>query len=118
MPLNETGLTLQATTLQTVLLFAQLHSGLAGMSGMDNIAVAGRRPVHWTMPTNGDFGLISQIAYTAGTPNAAVYSVTLWDAETNGTYYGEYPLTGDAAFNVFGEYQVTAIDFKGTASGA
>lgn len=100
------------------LLFAQLHSGLAGAAGTENIAVAGRQPVAWTTPngTTGSFGLTSQIAFTAGTPSGPVYSVTLWDAETAGTFHGEYPLAGDVTFNLSGEYQVTAIDFTGTTS--
>lgn len=118
MPLSSAGMVFIANALQDdALLFAQLHSGLAGVSGTDNIALAGRQPAVWATPGGtGSFGLASQISFTGGTPGTDVYSVTLWGAETAGTFYGEYALTGDTTFNFIGEYQVTAIDFTGTTS--
>lgn len=118
MPLNETGMLFLAGSLQTdALLFAQLHSGFAG-DGTDNIALAGREPVHWDTPSGtGDFGLISAITFSGGTPGGDVYSVTLWDEETDGACHGEFPITsGDITFNLTGEYQITAIDATGTSS--
>lgn len=118
MPLNENGMVLLANTLQANLVFAQLHSSIAG-DGTANIAVAGRQPVIWDTPDGvGDFGLISAINFTGGEPAGTVYSVTMWDAETPGTgiFYGEFPVIGDSTFNLSGEYQVTAIDFTGTTS--
>lgn len=117
MPLNSAGLTLQATAIQGVLFYAQLHSGGAGAGGTDNIAIAGRRAVPWGAP-GASFGLISQINFTGGTPGSAVHSVTLWSAETGGVCYGEFVLTGDLTFNAIGEFNVTAIDFTGTVSGS
>ena len=117
MPLNDTGLSLIATTLQSVLLFGQLHSGFAGSSSTDNIAVAGRQPIHWTAPdSSGNFGLISQMSFTAGPSGGPVFSVTLWDSETDGVPYAECFLGGDATFNIEGEYQVTAIDVTETST--
>jgi hypothetical protein len=115
LPLNETGLTLLATTLQGVLLFGQLHSAPAGVTNMDNIALPGRLPALWNTP-GSNFGLISAMNFTGGTPGASVYSVTFWDSETDGTCRGEEPLTGDVTFNAAGEFQVTAIDFVGTST--
>lgn len=118
MPLNAAGMLFLANTLQTdALLFAQLHSGLAG-DGTDNIAVPGRQPVDWDTPVgNGDFGLISAIDFTGGTPGGDVYSVTIWDAETDGSCHGEFPITdGDITFNLMGQFSITAIDATGASS--
>lgn len=112
MPLNNAGLVLLATTLQETLLFAQLHDGLAGVDGTDAVAVAGRQATHWGVPaSSGEFGLVSAIDFAGGTPGGPVYSVTLWDTETEGLCFGEFPLTGDATFNSMGSYQVTVIDW-------
>lgn len=117
MSLNGTGMLLLAGVLQETLLYAQLHSGLAGVGGTDNIAIVGRQPVNWNTPVaTGNFGLISLMSFTGGNPGADVYSVTLWDAETGGVFYGEHPLTGDVTFNALGDFQVTAIDFTGISS--
>jgi hypothetical protein len=115
-PLNDAGLVVLANALRQTLLFAQLHSDVAGTGG-DNIAIAGRLPVTWATPdSDGDFGLASAVVFTGGTPGAPVYSVTLWDDETAGAFYGEFALGGDSAFSTAGQYSVTAIDFVGTSS--
>ena len=122
MPLNNNALTALATTLQTILAFAQLHSGPAGMGAMNNVALPGRQAAHWGAPANA-FGLISAINFAgglilAGTP---AYSVTLWDAETetgSSHCFGEFVLSADTNFDLLGNFSVTAIDLTGTASGA
>lgn len=117
MALNAAALTLLAITLESNLAFAQLHSGLAGTSGIDNIAVAARQSVPWgTIDVNAGFGLASSIDFTGGTPFGTVYSVSLWDTATGGNFYGEFPLGGDGAFNGTGQYSVTVIDFTSTAT--
>lgn len=117
MALNADGLELAATALITNLVWAQLHSASAGVDGGDNICSLTRQAVHWDTPDGGDFGMSGAIRFTGGTPNGTVYSVSLWDTEEvdTGTFYGEYPLTGDLTFNGQGEFQVTAIDFTGTS---
>lgn len=118
MPLNDTGMALVASLLQETLLYAQLHSASAGDGG-DNIALEGRQPVPWGTPdSGGDFGLASAITFTGGDPSSDIYSVTLWDEETDGICYGEYVLSEDASFNADGEYHITALDFNGTVTGA
>lgn len=117
MPLNNPALLFLAAQAQGILAYAQLHSGPAGVAGTDNIAVAGRQLVHWGTPTGaGNFGLISQISFTGGTPGSDVYSVSMWSAETGGVFYGEDPLTGDVTFNALGDFHVTAIDATGNSS--
>lgn len=116
MALNSAALNLLAGVLKTNLAFAQLHSGLAGAAGTDNIAASARQPALWGVATNGDFGLISSIDFTGGTPLGVVYSVSLWDLATGGTFYGEFPLGGDGALNGAGAYSITVIDVTGTAT--
>lgn len=116
MALNDDGLALAANALVASLAYAQLHSAAAGTSGTDNAYALERQPVTWNIPTTGDLSLASGIRFTGGTPNGTVYSVTLWDADADGTFYGEYPLSGDLTFNGQGEFLVTAIDFTATSS--
>ena len=116
MALNPTGLEFAVNSLQTGLVFAQIHSGAAG-DGTDNIAVVGRQLVYWTVPDSGAFGLASPITFVGGPSYGTAYSVTLWDQETDGSMMGEILLTGgDTTFNGDGIYQVTAIDFTLLAS--
>lgn len=116
MPFNENAMTVAANALRTTITHGQLHDSYAGANGLDNIA-ASRQPVEWTTPTGiGDFGLASASTFTGGEPFGSIYSITLWDAETDGTMYGEFPLENDLTFNSVGEYQVTAIDVFGNVT--
>jgi len=102
--------------MQTSLLYAQLHSAAAS-DGTLNIVGDGRKAINWTVPAEGGFGLASPITFSGGASFGAVYSVTLWNAETDGDMLGEILLSnGDLTFNGNGEYQVTAIDFALVAS--
>lgn len=51
-----------------------------------------------------------------GTPNAAVSRALLFSAATGGTFYGSILLTGDAAFNAEGKYNLTALTITGSSS--
>lgn len=114
MSLNATGLELATNALQAGLLYAQLHSAAAGTEGTDN-TVGGRQAIQWSAPVDGEFGLLSQILFR-GDSNAVAYSLTLWDAEEDGTLYGEFTLAGDGVFNAQGEYAVTVLDFTLTVA--
>lgn len=116
MPVNSAGLALTAATLRASLLYAQLHSGSAGVDGTSNIAIAARQPVTWTIISSTEFALLSQLEFVDGTPGGDAYSVTLWDAETDGNCYAECLLSGDNAFNAEGKFLVTQIDFLATSS--
>lgn len=117
MPLNNTAMVVGANAIRGAALYAQLHSAAAGGSYTSNVTTAARQAVTWASPTGaGSFGLASQINFTGGAALGAVYSVTLWSASSGGTCYGEFPLTGDAAFNSSGNYSVTAIDLTGSAT--
>lgn len=115
--LNNDAMAVAATALQGVLQYGQLHSAAAGGSGTSNVTSAGRQAVSWGSITGaGDFGLASQIDFTDGAAGGPVYSITLWSASTNGTFYGEFILSGDTTFNGSGLYTVTSINLDGSAS--
>lgn len=117
MALNDTAMGVAAAALKTAMLYAQLHTAAAGGSGVSNVASSARRPITWGSTTaNGDFGLSGQLDFTGGAANGPVYSVTLWSASTSGTFYGEFILGGDTAFNAAGLYSVTSINLDGSAS--
>lgn len=95
--------------------YAQLHSAPAGASRTDNVAASARVSISWVSPHNyGDFELSDQLAFGGGTPGGDVYSLTIWDAATNGTAYGEFPVTdGDLTLNSNGDYYITVADWAG-----
>lgn len=116
MALNSAGLALTATALKANLLYAQLHSGSAGSEGTSNVAIPGRLPVTWATVSPTEFALQSQLEFRGGASGDPCYSVSLWDTETDGNFYGEYLLTGDNAFNNEGVFLVTQLDFLATSS--
>ena len=85
--------------------------------GTANIATSARVAITWAAATaDGDFGLTSALAFTGGAANGPVAAVSLWSAISAGTFYGDYPITGDATFNSAGEYTLTALNINGSAS--
>lgn len=117
MPLNNAAMVVGANAIRAAAPYGQLHSAAAGASYTSNVTTAPRQPVNWGTPTGaGSFGLASQINFSGGANNGPVYSITLWSANSGGTCYGEFPLTGDSTFSSTGTYSVTAIDLTGTAS--
>lgn len=120
--LNNAAMGVAATALKGVLLYAQLHSGLAGAAGTSNVTTAARKPVSWgTTSGAGDFGLAAQIDFTGGASNGPIQSVTLWSAITSGTFYGEFIVAATTpgvtpAFNSSGDFSLTSLDLDGSAS--
>jgi hypothetical protein len=51
-----------------------------------------------------------------GTPSAGATHALLFSAATAGTFYGFDALTGDAAFNAEGDYELTALTITGSSS--
>lgn len=81
MTLNNAAMTLAANTLSTNLAYGQLHSAAAGSGGTSNVTSAARQPISWAAATGaGSFSLASQINFTGGAANGAVYSMTFWTA--------------------------------------
>ena len=117
MALNSVGLEALAALLRSTLAYAQLHSAGAGVTGMDNVIVPARLPITWAASSGGSFGMQSPLRFVGGEPESPVHSITVWDSEMEGTFYGEFPLlAGDSALNIEGEFVVTAIDFLAQSS--
>lgn len=115
--LNNAAMTVAATALQGALGYAQLHSAAAGSNGTSNLCTSPRIAVTWGAITGaGVFGLGGNLNFTGITANGAVYSLTLWSTQSNGTCYGEFLLTGDATANSQGQYTVTTLNLTGSAS--
>ena len=51
----------------------------------------------------------------SGTAAAGATNVLFFSASTGGTFYGFQALTGDAAFNAAGQYDITALTITTTA---
>lgn len=117
MALNNAAMVVAANAIRGAAVYGQLHTGAAGSSGTSNLTTAARQAVSWSTATGaGSFGLSTPISFTGGASSGPVFSLTLWSATSGGTFYGEFPLTGDDAFNSGGGYTVTAIDLTGSAS--
>lgn len=119
MALNAVGLEALAALLRATLGYAQLHSAGAGVDGTANICVTGRQRIAWGVVSNGSFGLQSPLRFIAGIADSPVHSLTIWDSEMDGTFYGEFPLSGgDGQMNLEGEFIVTALDFLASSTDA
>lgn len=117
MPFSNAAMQDAANAIRNKYLYAQLHSAGAGIDGKSHVATTTRVPFSWGAATNdGDFDIQSMIYFTNGSPNGVVYSVTIWDALTLGTFGGEFVLSGDTAFNAAGAYTVTAITQSGSTT--
>lgn len=117
MPWNNPMMVIAANSVRAAALYGQLHTAAAGSSGTSNVATSARQAVTWTTPTGpGSFGLASGLVFTGGAASGPIYSITFWSASSGGTFYGEFPLAGDLAFNAAGTYTVTATDLTGTST--
>src|SRR5690349_740658 len=117
MALNNAAMVVAANALRSAITHMQLHSGDPGASGTSNATSAARQAITWSAATaDGDFGLASAINFTGVAASGAATYVSLWSASTGGTWYGNFPLTGDATANAAGEYTVTALNLNGSAS--
>jgi hypothetical protein len=110
-------MTIAANAITTAIGYAQLHSGAAGGSGTSNVTTAARQAISWASPTGpGTIALATPIGFTGGAASGPVYSVTLWSASSGGTFFGEFPTTGDTTFSGSGVYSITALDLVGAAT--
>jgi hypothetical protein len=117
MPLNNPAMVVAADALRSAITHAQLHSGDPGGAGTSNVTTAARQAVAWSAAANdGDFGLSSALNFTGVAANGAATYVSLWSASTSGTWYGNFPLSGDATANAAGEYSVTALNLNGSST--
>lgn len=71
-------------------------------------STAGRQACSWQ--GSGDTrDLVAALNFTGGASAGPALYAGLRSASSGGTYYGYIALTGDAAFNAAGEFQVTEL---------
>lgn len=117
MPFSNTAMQDAANAIRTKYVYAQLHTAAAGGSGTSNVSSAARVPITWGAATGaGSFDISSQLNFTGGASSGPVYSVTLWNQASGGTFGGEFVLAGDSTFNSAGQYSVTSIAETGSTS--
>lgn len=96
--------------------YAQAHTGDPGSAGTSNVSTAGRQAVTWTVDADGDLSLTATVSFTGGAASGPCTWLSFWSAASNGTWRGNYQLTGDTAFNAAGEVDLTALPITGTAT--
>ncbi|MEM9134286.1 MAG: hypothetical protein AAGE88_18200 [Actinomycetota bacterium] len=110
MGVSTTGLNAAADGVAGVAGFASLHSAAAGTTGANEISGGGyaRQPVVWDAAT-GAIASLNGTESFSGPASQAVAEVGLFDALTGGNFIGSGAITGDAAFNAAGQYDITDI---------
>lgn len=118
MPWNNAMMVISANAQRAAATHMQLHSGDPGVAGTSNVTSAARQPVSWSAATNdGDYGLSAPVNFTGVAANGAATYVSFWSQlAAGGTWYGNFPLTGDATANAAGEYTVNSVNLNGSAT--
>lgn len=110
MPFSDAAMTDAANAIRNKYKYAQLHTAAAGVDGTSHKAASIRVAFSWAEATaGGNFDIQDLIYFTNGTPNGTLYSVTIWDQATLGTFGGEFVLAGDHNYNSAGAYTVTSL---------
>lgn len=121
MPLNDTILNIGAAAMQAAMTHMGLHTAQPNASG-SNPALSSRQAITWVTAANGDMIATVDLPFTGGAASGPATHAGFWSSAgtgnppTGGTYYGDYPTTGDQTFNAAGEYTVTGISIPGTAT--
>lgn len=113
--LNDALLNIGVGAMQAAAPYMQIHTALPNTSG-SNEATSTRVACSWPAASNGDFGTLTNKAFTGGAASGPATYVGFWSAITAGTFYGYLPLTGDQTFNAAGQYTVTSLSIPGTAT--
>lgn len=113
--LNDALLNIGVGAMQAAALYIQIHTALPNATG-SNEATSARVACSWPAASNGDFGTLSNKAFTGGAASGPAQYLGFWSASTAGTFYGYLPLTGDQTFNAAGAYTVTSVTIPGTAT--
>lgn len=115
MALDDYALSVAGTAMAAAITHMRLHSADPG-TGETNALGSGRVSCAFTSDSDGDLTLNSTVAFTGLGASATVAYLTLWTASTSGNRIGKFAITGDAAANAAGAYNVTAVSIPGTAS--
>jgi hypothetical protein len=121
MALNDAILNIGAAAMQAAMTHMGLHTAAPNTSG-SNPALSARQAITWETAANGDMIATVDLPFTGGAASGPVTHAGFWSSAgtgsppTGGTFYGAYPVTGDATFNADGEYTVTSITLTGSAT--
>lgn len=118
MPLSNAAMTVGANAIRTALGGMQLHTANPGAGGFAFKSSAPMVVPSWSVVTgDGDFGLAAPVAFTGATPNGPITWVSLWsNTSGSGTWYGNFPLSGDLTADVSGNYTVSALPLNGSST--
>jgi hypothetical protein len=118
MPLSNAAMTVGANAIRAALGGVQLHTGNPGDGGAANKSNAPMVAPSWTVVTgDGDFGLAAPVNFTGATPNGPITWVSLWsNTSGSGTWYGNFPLSGDLTADANGNYTLTALPLNGAST--
>ena len=117
MPFNDALLNIGVTAMQAAAPYLQIHTALPNATG-SNEATCARIAAGWPAAANGDFGALTGLTFTGGTPNGPAKYVGHWSTPANGTgtCYGYQTITGDQTFSSGGAFTITSLMIPGTAS--
>lgn len=115
MPLNDALLNIGVGAMQAAATHLQIHTALPSGAG-SNEATSTRILASWPAAANGDFGTLTNKAFTGGAASGPATYVGFWSAATAGTFYGYLVLSGDQTFNAAGAYTITSLTIPGTAT--
>lgn len=116
MPLFPPALDIGGEAIVAAITHATIHSAAPDATGSNQIAGTTRVPIDLNS-TDGNITLASPISFTGAPPAQTVHSVGFHTAASGGTFLGYATrVTGDAAANASGEFNVTAISIPATAT--
>lgn len=115
MPLNDALLNIGVNAMQAAATHIAIHTAAPDITG-SNQSTAARVACTWPTAATGDFGALTNKAFTGGAASGPATHLGFWSASTAGTFYGWLPLTGDQTFNAAGAYTVTSVTIPGTAT--
>ena len=112
--LLDSYLNIGANALAAAAPFLGLATADPGVNG-GNATSAPRRPAGWAQAVNGDVSIGAPVSFAGGASNGPVTHVTLWSAQTGGTFRGSLaiPPGSDLSFNAAGNYSVDALTLAG-----
>lgn len=117
MPLNDAILNIGVNAMEAAITHISIHTAVPNASG-SNESTAARVATGWPAAANGDFGTLTNKAFTGGAASGPAQYLGFWNGATlgAGTFYGYQALTGDQTFNAAGAYTVTSVTIPGTAT--
>lgn len=118
MPFSDALLVVQGNAARSAIGGLQLHTANPGTGAATNKSSAAPVAPVWTVVDgNGNFDLATPAQFSGGTPNGAAAYVSCWsDTSGLGTWYGNFPLTGDLTFDSNGQITLESFLISGSSS--